>query len=99
MGVPQCLNLFPVPGLGWIRVPGAGVAAGQGFVCKPVCTTQHKHQGWFFGSDHPEVWEDHSVWRGSVEFSSKLVVVGFFSPREQPSVYKDSANIELLWLT
>lgn len=75
------------------------MAAGQGFVCKPVCTTQHKHQGWFFGSDRPEVWEDHSVWRGSVEFSSKLVVVGFFSPREQPSVYKDSANIELLWLT
>lgn len=74
MGIPQCLHLFPVSGLGWIRVPGAGVALGQGFVCKPVCTTQHKHQGWFFGSDHPEVWQDHSVWRGSVEFSSKLVV-------------------------
>lgn len=95
-------SFVPVPGLGWVRAPGAGVAPAQGFVShsaavhwpvygwNSVSNAQHKLQGWCCGSDPPAGREHRSVWRGSVELSSKVWSWLFFcSGREQQSVCKE----------
>lgn len=94
-------SFVPVPGLGWVRAPGAGVAPAQGFVSPAavhwpgygwdsVNNAQHKLQGWCCGSDPPAGQEHCSVWRGSVELSSKVWWWLFFcSAREQQSVCKE----------